>query len=718
MRTTPCARCARRTSFGRALRTLDAELASSGVALGVRIGRRDGRGGRRRRPARDDARDRRCRQRRRPTRAGGRGGRGPARTGHARARPPGRRRGVARAARLKGKTGPVRAYRLTSVTAGVAGREPPRRRADRRPRARARRAPRGVRSRRRRSDRPAVHRVRDRPASARAAWSREFVAGVGADGDRSSSAAACRTARASPTGRWPRSFRAGAGIADDRRRRWSPAPGSTRLPRRPGRPPDRPPDRPGARAGREPASPGRPLLGGPEFLEALAGTRPLVVVLEDVHWAEPTLLDLIDDIVERSRGASILLVARPGRTSSSVVPRGAPAVPEGVARPRRAVGRGVPAACLRCCRGAACPTALRTGSRRRPRGIRSSPRSSWGCSSTTARCVPSGGNGPRGRLERLADPADDHRPPERSSRSPRARRSRRRRAGLGHRPGLRSGAVLELSPEPSGPGPDRLAPLARKEPGPRRRSLGRRRDVPVPAHPDPRRRLRRPCRRRSRADLHERLRRLDRARRPAIGSARSRRSSGTTSRRPTATMRTSGRSASTATRSPGARLDTWPRRPARRWRGATRGRPPTCSPAPLPCSRRTTWCAGRCSSTWDGPARGRRTGPGGRCPGRGRRSRADASGDRLLRRPRGRPGWLSYDSTHGRMAEAEREARDALALFEAAGDELGQARAWRLLSVIHWTDGRGAAAGPPMRGPCPRVAVRPAAASRRRRTAS
>jgi tetratricopeptide (TPR) repeat protein len=44
------------------------------------------------------------------------------------------------------------------------------------------------------------------------------------------------------------------------------------------------------------------------------------------------------------------------------------------------------------------------------------------------------------------------------------------------------------------------------------------------------------------------------------------------------------------------------------------------------------------------------------------------------------------------MAEAERDARGALQLFETAGDELGQARAWRLLSAVHWANGHGAAA--------------------------
>jgi class 3 adenylate cyclase/tetratricopeptide (TPR) repeat protein len=50
-----------------------------------------------------------------------------------------------------------------------------------------------------------------------------------------------------------------------------------------------------------------------KLFEALAREQPLVVVFEDIHWAEPTLLDLIDHIAEWSRDAPILLlcVARP-----------------------------------------------------------------------------------------------------------------------------------------------------------------------------------------------------------------------------------------------------------------------------------------------------------------------------------------------------------------------------------------------------------------------
>jgi class 3 adenylate cyclase len=50
-----------------------------------------------------------------------------------------------------------------------------------------------------------------------------------------------------------------------------------------------------------------------KLFEALAKERPLMLVLEDIHWAEPTLLDLIEHIVEWTREAPMLIVclARP-----------------------------------------------------------------------------------------------------------------------------------------------------------------------------------------------------------------------------------------------------------------------------------------------------------------------------------------------------------------------------------------------------------------------
>jgi class 3 adenylate cyclase/tetratricopeptide (TPR) repeat protein len=48
------------------------------------------------------------------------------------------------------------------------------------------------------------------------------------------------------------------------------------------------------------------------LLEALARARPMLVVLDDVHWAEPMLLDLIEHLAEWTRAPLMLLaVARP-----------------------------------------------------------------------------------------------------------------------------------------------------------------------------------------------------------------------------------------------------------------------------------------------------------------------------------------------------------------------------------------------------------------------
>ena len=49
------------------------------------------------------------------------------------------------------------------------------------------------------------------------------------------------------------------------------------------------------------------------FLEALSRDRPVLVVFEDVHWAEPTLLDLVESLALQPGGHPVLLVclARP-----------------------------------------------------------------------------------------------------------------------------------------------------------------------------------------------------------------------------------------------------------------------------------------------------------------------------------------------------------------------------------------------------------------------
>src|SRR5919204_605558 len=50
-----------------------------------------------------------------------------------------------------------------------------------------------------------------------------------------------------------------------------------------------------------------------KLLEHLARERPVVVVFDDIHWAEPTFLDLIDHLADWTRDAAVLVlcIARP-----------------------------------------------------------------------------------------------------------------------------------------------------------------------------------------------------------------------------------------------------------------------------------------------------------------------------------------------------------------------------------------------------------------------
>ena len=43
------------------------------------------------------------------------------------------------------------------------------------------------------------------------------------------------------------------------------------------------------------------------FVEELAAERPLVLLVEDLHWAEDDLLDLLDRIAREARGSILLL---------------------------------------------------------------------------------------------------------------------------------------------------------------------------------------------------------------------------------------------------------------------------------------------------------------------------------------------------------------------------------------------------------------------------
>jgi class 3 adenylate cyclase len=101
------------------------------------------------------------------------------------------------------------------------------------------------------------------------------------------------------------------------------------------------------------------------LFEVLAAERPLVVVLEDVHWAEPPMLDLIDSVVERMHAPVLVIcLARPelleqrpawgAGKSRSIVSTLPPLPPEDARRlAELLLGTGVPASVVdRVCEAA------------------------------------------------------------------------------------------------------------------------------------------------------------------------------------------------------------------------------------------------------------------------------------------------------------------------------------------------------------------------------
>lgn len=56
------------------------------------------------------------------------------------------------------------------------------------------------------------------------------------------------------------------------------------------------------------AAPQETFWAARKFLETLAKQRPLVVLFEDIHWAEPTFLDLVEYVADWTRGVPLLLL--------------------------------------------------------------------------------------------------------------------------------------------------------------------------------------------------------------------------------------------------------------------------------------------------------------------------------------------------------------------------------------------------------------------------
>ena len=336
--------------------------------------RREHRRGRRRRPVgRATTRDRRRRERRRAARAGGRSGRDPDRRGDV---PAGARRRRGRAGRAARPQGEGRARPRVSLASPSWPTSRPRaapRLADGRARQGARDAASERSSAPSASGRRTCSRCSALPASASRGWSKEFLAGPAAE--------ATRPARPVPLlrrGHHVLPARRGgpeaAGvIADATTVDTARAKLAALVADADGARPDRRRSSPASFGWDEPVATEDAFWGVRKLLEHLARERPLVVVFDDIHWAEPTFLDLIEHLADWTRDAAVLLVcvARPellevrpgwggGKMNATSILLEPLAGDDGVAarrqparagprsRPRRAPGSSRPPRATRC----------------------------------------------------------------------------------------------------------------------------------------------------------------------------------------------------------------------------------------------------------------------------------------------------------------------------------------------------------------------------------
>lgn len=118
-----------------------------------------------------------------------------------------------------------------------------------------------------------------------------------------------------------------------------------------------------------------------KVLEALCRKAPLVVVLDDLQWAEPALLDLVDHVAEWTQDAPILLVcvARPELLDER--PAWAGGKRNATSIHLEPLSEDESSALLRQrLDGAELDESVRPGSPRRPRATPCSARRSWPCS--------------------------------------------------------------------------------------------------------------------------------------------------------------------------------------------------------------------------------------------------------------------------------------------------------------------------------------------------
>ena len=399
------------------------------------------------------------------------------------------------------------------------------------------------------------------------------------------------------------------------------------------------------------------------ILDELAAERPLVVVFDDVHWAEPTFLDLVEYLAGGLGDAPVLLLclARPELAERR---------PNWLQQPATALALEPlsEADSERLLEALGTPVAVRVrGSPRRRRETRSSSSSSRRSPTSTA---PSGDmpGSIRGVLH------------ERLDRLERGERSVLERAAVAGR-SFSLEAVLDLTPPEERESVQAgLLALARKQfvrPDTTAPEEGFRfhhaliRDAAYDGIPKA-----------TRADLHERVAARLEAQtaddalvgyhlEQAFGF---RRELGNPdpelAARAGRLLRAAGQKAFSRSDLP-ATVSLLER--ARSAASATTRRPSSCPSLPKLCSKP----AGSPRPTMSSPRRSREQRPT-RCSSHARASSSSSSGCRR------NPG--------GAIGEAPGVATAALRVFEEHGDDLGQCRAWRLHAWIEWNEGHSTGA--------------------------
>src|SRR5262249_26297367 len=76
-----------------------------------------------------------------------------------------------------------------------------------------------------------------------------------------------------------------------------------------------------------------------KLLETLAAEQPLIVALDDIQWAEPTLLDLIEYLADRIENVPVLLVCLAREELLEVRPQWADGKPHATTLELDALGR-------------------------------------------------------------------------------------------------------------------------------------------------------------------------------------------------------------------------------------------------------------------------------------------------------------------------------------------------------------------------------------------